>query len=108
MREYSEQFTLAQYGLGSHKIYYWSIDNLQNIEVINIEVVQKLDLSDSQIAIPIGAVMGVVVMEIAVYLFVVKYYLGLRNLTKFNKRRDPEDYSFKPKKSRKETTENSS
>ncbi|NGX49951.1 MAG: Extracellular metalloprotease [Candidatus Anoxychlamydiales bacterium] len=94
MGEYFEEFTLAQYGLGSHKIYYWSIDNLQNIEVVNIEVVIKLDLSDSQIAIRVGAVMGVVVMEIVVYLFVVKHYLGLRNLTKFNKRRRSEDYSI--------------
>lgn len=93
MREYLEEFTLAQYDLGIHKIYYYSVDNLQNIEEVNIEVVIKIDLSDSEIALRIGMVMGVVVLEIAVYLFVVKYYLGIRSLTKFNIMRRSEDYS---------------
>ena len=93
MREYLEEFTLAQYDLGIHKIYYYSVDNLQNIEKVNIEVVIKIDLSDSEIALRIGTVMGVVVLEIAVYLFVVKYYLGIRSLTKFNIMRRSEDYS---------------
>ncbi len=92
MREYSEEFSLAQYDLGIHKIYYLSVDNLQNIEEVNIEVVIKMDLSDSELLLRIGAVMGVVVLEIAVYLFIVKFYLGLRNLTKFFERRRSEDY----------------
>ncbi len=92
MREYSEEFTLAQYDFGTHKIYYYSVDNLQNIEEVNIEIVNKIDLSDSELALRIGAVMGVAVLEVAVYLFVVKIFLGLRNLTKFNKRRRSENY----------------
>ncbi len=53
---------------------------MQNIEEINIEVVIKIDFSDSDIAIRIGAVMGVAVMEMIVYIFITKRYLGVKKL----------------------------
>ena len=106
-KEYSEEFTLEQYELGKHKIYYYSIDNLQNIEEVNIEVVIKIDLSDSELFLRISAVIGVAAIEIAVYLFVVKNFLRLKNLTKGNKNRRFEDHSNKSEKSRKNATEDS-
>ena len=81
MREYSEEFTLASYDFGNHKIYYSSVDNLQNIEEVNFEVVIKIDLSDLEIGLRVGAVMGVVVWEVGVYLFITKRHLGIRKLT---------------------------
>ena len=87
MREYTEGFTLAQFDLGTHTIYYSSVDNFQNIEEVNVEVVVKMDLSDTEIGLRIGLVIGIGFMEMVVYLFVVKWYLGLRTLTKFNKRK---------------------
>ncbi len=87
MREYTEEFTLAQFDLGTHTIYYSSVDNFQNIEEVNVEVIVKIDLSDTEIGLRIGLVIGIGFMEMVVYLFVVKWYLGLRTLTKFNKRK---------------------
>ncbi len=81
IKEYIDEFTLEQYDFGKHKIYYYSVDNLQNIEEINIEVVIKIDLSNSDLTLRIGAVMGVAVLEVAVYLIVVKIYLRIRKVT---------------------------
>ncbi|KKL51947.1 hypothetical protein LCGC14_2290390 [marine sediment metagenome] len=66
MREYSHEFTLAQFNLGTHKISYFSIDNLQNIEEVNIEVVIKLDLSDADLILRIGVTMVIGVLEVGV------------------------------------------
>ena len=82
VKEYFEEFTLEQYDLGKHKIYYYSVDNLQNVEELNSVVVIKIDLSDSELALRIGAIMGVVAVEVVLYLFVVKRFLGIKNLTK--------------------------
>lgn len=78
MREYSHEFTLAQFSLGTHKISYFSIDNLQNIEEVNIEVVIKLDLSDADLTLRIGVTMVIGVLEVGVYIFIKKRYFEIR------------------------------
>ena len=81
MREYTEEFTLTQFDLGTHTIYYSSLDNFQNIEEVNVEVLVKIDLSDTELGLRIGLVIGIGFMEMVVYLFVVKRYLSIRKLT---------------------------
>ena len=94
MKEYKEEFTLAQLDMGTHTIYYYSVDNFQNSEDISTEVVIKIDLSDNELTLRIGMVIGVGVMEVPVYFFIVKRYLGLRNLTnKFKKKKSSEIYT---------------
>ena len=77
LKEYTEEFTLAQFDLGTHRIQYLSVDNLQNIEEVNVEVVVKIDLSDSAIVLRIGLIMAFGVLEVGVIIFVMLLYYFL-------------------------------